>query len=98
MTANLLTHSNLFACGIASSHNRTDTIWISIRATQLLGSNGCIYQNVPSFMNADEMKTTLLLTMEKQPGNLHFTNSTLFSGVKGFRTPVRMPPKRLIVT
>jgi hypothetical protein len=45
MTANLLTHSK-FACGQQAvvPQQNFDTIWISIRATQLLGGNGCIYQ------------------------------------------------------
>jgi hypothetical protein len=47
------------AIGILSSLQQNfDTILFPIRATPIMGGNGCIYQNVP-FMNADEMKTHL---------------------------------------
>ena len=49
MVANLLSHSNLFAAGIARSgaYNRTLLLWIPKRRKKLLGSPDVYYSMSP---------------------------------------------------
>ena len=63
MTANLLTHSNLFACGIARSgaYNRTLTPFGFQSEQRNYWDVPAIYNEMSPFMNADKMKTPLLL-------------------------------------
>jgi dipeptidyl aminopeptidase/acylaminoacyl peptidase len=63
MTANLLTHSKLFACGIARSgaYNRTLTPFGFQSEQRNYWDVPEIYNTMSPFMNADKMKTPLLL-------------------------------------
>ena len=84
MTANLLTHSNLFACGIARSgaYNRTLTPFGFQSEQRNYWEVPEVYNTMSPFMNADKMKTPLLLVhgeADNNPGTL-----------KGLGAPVRM--------
>ncbi len=63
MTANLLSHSNLFAAGIARSgaYNRTLTPFGFQREERSYWEAPEVYYNMSPFMHADKMKTPLLL-------------------------------------
>lgn len=68
MTANLLTHSNLFACGIARSgaYNRTLTPFGFQSEQRNYWDVPDVYTKMSPFMNADKMKTPLLLVHGRQ--------------------------------
>ncbi len=63
MTANLLTHSDLFAAGIARSgaYNRTLTLSAFKVKNETTGKRRRFITACPPFMHADKMKTPLLL-------------------------------------
>ena len=64
MTANLLSHSNLFAAGIARSgaYNRTLTPFGFQSEERSYWTSPDVYNVMSPFMNAHKMKTPLLLT------------------------------------
>ena len=95
MTANLLTHSNLFACGIARSgaYNRTLTPFGFQSEQRNYWESPEVYNTMSPFMNADKMKTPLLLThgeADNNPGTFTLQTERYFQALKGLGAPVRM--------
>lgn len=95
MTANLLTHSNLFACGIARSgaYNRTLTPFGFQSEQRNFWEASEVYNAMSPFMNAHKMKTPLLLThgeADNNPGTFTLQTERYFQALKGLGAPVRM--------
>jgi dipeptidyl aminopeptidase/acylaminoacyl peptidase len=95
MTANLLTHSNLFACGIARSgaYNRTLTPFGFQSEQRNYWDAPNVYNTMSPFMNADKMKTPLLLVhgdADNNPGTFTLQTERYFQALKGLGAPVRM--------
>lgn len=95
MTANLLTHSNLFACGIARSgaYNRTLTPFGFQSEQRNYWDVPNIYNEMSPFMNADKMKTPLLLVhgeADNNPGTFTLQTERYFQALKNLGAPVRM--------
>lgn len=95
MTANLLTHSNLFACGIARSgaYNRTLTPFGFQSEQRNYWEIPKIYNEMSPFMNAEKMKTPLLLVhgeADNNPGTFTLQTERYFQALKGLGAPVRM--------
>ncbi|NUY80952.1 prolyl oligopeptidase family serine peptidase [Flavobacterium sp. MAH-1] len=95
MTANLLTHSNLFACGIARSgaYNRTLTPFGFQSEQRNYWEIPNVYNGMSPFMNAEKMKTPLLLVhgdADNNPGTFTLQTERYFQALKGLGAPVRM--------
>ncbi|UTX49208.1 S9 family peptidase [Chryseobacterium sp. MA9] len=95
MTANLLTHSNLFACGIARSgaYNRTLTPFGFQSEQRNYWDVPEIYNTMSPFMNADKMKTPLLLIhgdADNNPGTFTLQTERYFQALKNLGAPVKM--------
>jgi dipeptidyl aminopeptidase/acylaminoacyl peptidase len=95
MTANLLTHSNLFACGIARSgaYNRTLTPFGFQSEQRNYWDVPEIYNGMSPFMNADKMKTPLLLVhgdADNNPGTFTLQSERYFQALKNLGAPVRL--------
>jgi dipeptidyl aminopeptidase/acylaminoacyl peptidase len=95
MTANLLTHSNLFACGIARSgaYNRTLTPFGFQSEQRNYWDVPAIYNEMSPFMNADKMKTPLLLIhgeADNNPGTFTLQTERYFQALKNLGAPTRM--------
>jgi dipeptidyl aminopeptidase/acylaminoacyl peptidase len=95
MTANLLTHCNLFACGIARSgaYNRTLTPFGFQNEQRNYWETPEVYNTMSPFMNADKMKTPLLLVhgdADNNPGTFTLQTERYFQALKGLGAPVRM--------
>ena len=95
MTANLLTHSNLFACGIARSgaYNRTLTPFGFQSEQRNYWDIPTIYNEMSPFMNADKMKTPLLLVhgdADNNPGTFTLQSERYFQALKNLGAPVRL--------
>ncbi|RZJ70914.1 prolyl oligopeptidase family serine peptidase [Flavobacterium sp.] len=95
MTANLLTHSNLFACGIARSgaYNRTLTPFGFQSEQRNYWEVPNIYDEMSPFMNANKMKTPLLLIhgeADNNPGTFTLQTERYFQAIKGLGGPARM--------
>jgi dipeptidyl aminopeptidase/acylaminoacyl peptidase len=95
MTANLLTHSNLFACGIARSgaYNRTLTPFGFQSEQRNYWDVPEIYNGMSPFMNADKMKTPLLLVhgdADNNPGTFTLQSERYFQALKGLGAPIRL--------
>ena len=95
MTANLLTHSNLFACGIARSgaYNRTLTPFGFQSEQRNYWDVPTIYNGMSPFMNADKMKTPLLLVhgdADNNPGTFTLQSERYFQALKGLGAPARL--------
>lgn len=95
MTANLLTHSNLFACGIARSgaYNRTLTPFGFQSEQRNYWDVPEIYNTMSPFMNSDKMKTPLLLVhgdADNNPGTFTLQSERYFQALKGLGAPVRL--------
>lgn len=95
MTANLLTHSNLFACGIARSgaYNRTLTPFGFQSEQRNYWEAQKVYNEMSPFMNAEKMKTPLLLVhgdADNNPGTFTLQTERYFQALKGLGAPVRM--------
>ena len=95
MTANLLTHSNLFACGIARSgaYNRTLTPFGFQSEQRNYWDVPAIYNGMSPFMNADKMKTPLLLVhgeADNNPGTFTLQTDRYFQALKNLGAPTRM--------
>lgn len=95
MTANLLTHSDLFACGIARSgaYNRTLTPFGFQSEQRNYWDAPEIYNTMSPFMNAHKMKTPLLLThgeADNNPGTFTLQTERYFQALKNLGAPVRM--------
>jgi len=95
MTANLLTHSDLFACGIARSgaYNRTLTPFGFQSEQRNYWEVPQIYNTMSPFMTADKMKTPLLLVhgdADNNPGTFTLQSERYFQALKGLGAPVRL--------
>lgn len=95
MTANLLTHSNLFAAGIARSgaYNRTLTPFGFQREQRNYWDAPGVYNTMSPFMNAHKMKTPILLVhgeADNNPGTFTLQTERYFQALKGLGAPARM--------
>lgn len=95
MTANLLSHSNLFAAGIARSgaYNRTLTPFGFQSEERSYWEAPEIYYNMSPFMHADTMKTPLLLIhgeADNNSGTYPLQSERYFNALKGLGAPVRL--------
>ena len=95
MTANLLTHTNLFACGIARSgaYNRTLTPFGFQSEQRNYWEAMDVYSKMSPFTTADKMKTPLLLVhgeADNNPGTFTLQTERYFQALKGFGAPVKM--------
>jgi dipeptidyl aminopeptidase/acylaminoacyl peptidase len=95
MTANLLSHSNLFACGIARSgaYNRTLTPFGFQSEQRNFWDVPEVYAGMSPFNAADKMKTPLLLVhgdADNNPGTFTLQSERYFQALKGLGAPVRL--------
>lgn len=95
MTANLLTHCNLFACGIARSgaYNRTLTPFGFQSEQRNYWDTPEVYNTMSPFMTADKMKTPLLLVhgeADNNPGTFTLQTERYFQALKGLGAPARL--------
>ncbi len=95
MTANLLTHSKLFACGIARSgaYNRTLTPFGFQSEQRNYWDAPEVYNTMSPFMNAEKMKTPILLVhgdADNNPGTFTLQTERYFQALKGLGATVRM--------
>ncbi|UUV21624.1 S9 family peptidase [Paenimyroides aestuarii] len=95
MTANLLAHTKLFACGIARSgaYNRTLTPFGFQSEQRNYWEVPDVYNTMSPFMNAEKMKTPLLLVhgeADNNPGTFTLQTERYFQALKGLGAPVRM--------
>lgn len=94
MTANLLTHSDLFAAGIARSgaYNRTLTPFGFQGEERNYWEAQKTYNEMSPFNYADKMKTPMLLVHgenDNNPGTFPIQSERYFQALKGFGAPVR---------
>ncbi|PRD54102.1 S9 family peptidase [Sphingobacterium gobiense] len=95
MTANLLSHSDLFAVGIARSgaYNRTLTPFGFQREQRNYWDDPGLYNRMSPFMNAEKMKTPMLLIhgdADNNPGTFTLQTERYFQALKNMGAPVRM--------
>ena len=95
MTANLLSHCNLFAAGIARSgaYNRTLTPFGFQNEERSYWEAPEVYNTMSPFMNADKMKTPLLLIhgeADNNTGTFPLQSERYFNALKGMGAPVRL--------
>ncbi|MFL1011319.1 alpha/beta hydrolase family protein [Flavisericum labens] len=95
MTANLLSHSNLFAAGVARSgaYNRTLTPFGFQSEERNYWEAPGVYYNMSPFMHADTMKTPLLLihgAADNNSGTYPLQSERYFNALKGLGAPVRL--------
>jgi dipeptidyl aminopeptidase/acylaminoacyl peptidase len=95
MTANLLSHSDLFAAGIARSgaYNRTLTPFGFQAEERNYWEAPNIYYEMSPFMHADEMKTPLLMIhgeADNNSGTYPMQSERYFNALKGLGATVRL--------
>ncbi len=95
MTANLLSHSTLFAAGIARSgaYNRTLTPFGFQSEQRSYWEASDVYDRMSPFMNADKMKTPMLLVhgeADNNSGTHTMQSERYFQALKSFGAPVRL--------
>lgn len=95
MTANLLTHSDLFAAGIARSgaYNRTLTPFGFQAEERNYWEAPDVYNTMSPFMHADKMKHPLLLIHggdDNNSGTFTMQSERYFNALKGFGAPARL--------
>ncbi len=95
MTANLLTHSDLFAAGIARSgaYNRTLTPFGFQAEERNYWEAPEVYNTMSPFMHADKMKHPLLLIHggdDNNSGTYTMQSERYFNALKGFGAPARL--------
>tara|TARA_R110000850_G_scaffold16697_3_gene51803 strand:+ start:31285 stop:33708 length:2424 start_codon:yes stop_codon:yes gene_type:complete len=95
MTANLLSHSNLFAAGIARSgaYNRTLTPFGFQAEERNYWEAPEIYYEMSPFMHAEKMKTPMLLIhgeADNNSGTYPMQSERYFNALKGLGAPVRL--------
>lgn len=95
MTANLLTHSNLFAAGIARSgaYNRTLTPFGFQSEERNYWEAPEVYNDMSPFQNADKMKTPLLLIhgeADNNSGTFPMQSERYFNALKGLGATARL--------
>lgn len=94
MTANLLTHSDLFAAGIARSgaYNRSLTPFGFQGEERNYWEAKEVYDKMSPFNYVDKMKTPMLLIHgadDNNPGTFPIQSERYFQALKGFGAPVR---------
>jgi dipeptidyl aminopeptidase/acylaminoacyl peptidase len=95
MTANLLTHCDLFACGIARSgaYNRTLTPFGFQSEQRNYWDVPDVYNKMSPFMNANKMKKPILLIhgeADNNPGTFTLQTERYFQALKGLGANARM--------
>ncbi len=95
MVANLLSHSDLFAAGIARSgaYNRTLTPFGFQSEERTYWEAPEVYYTMSPFMHADKMKTPLLLIhgeADNNSGTYPMQSERYFNALKGLGAPVRL--------
>ncbi|HRB27227.1 MAG TPA: prolyl oligopeptidase family serine peptidase [Niabella sp.] len=95
MTANLLAHSNDFACGVARSgaYNRTLTPFGFQSEQRNYWDVPELYNKMSPFMNANKIKKPILLIhgeADNNPGTFTLQTERLFQAVKGLGGKARM--------
>jgi dipeptidyl aminopeptidase/acylaminoacyl peptidase len=95
MVANLLSHSDLFAAGIARSgaYNRTLTPFGFQSEQRSYWEAPDVYYTMSPFMHADKMKTPLLLThgeADNNSGTYPLQSERYFNALKGLGATVRL--------
>ncbi|WP_299311929.1 prolyl oligopeptidase family serine peptidase [uncultured Aquimarina sp.] len=95
MTANLLSHSNLFAAGIARSgaYNRTLTPFGFQSEERSYWEAPDVYYTMSPFMHADKMKTPLLLIhgeADNNSGTYPLQSERYFNALKGLGATARL--------
>jgi dipeptidyl aminopeptidase/acylaminoacyl peptidase len=95
MVANLLSHSNLFAAGIARSgaYNRTLTPFGFQSEERSYWESPETYYTMSPFMHADKMKTPLLLVhgeADNNSGTYPLQSERYFNALKGLGAPARL--------
>lgn len=95
MVANLLSHSDLFAAGIARSgaYNRTLTPFGFQSEERTYWDAPEVYYAMSPFMHADKMKTPLLLIhgeADNNSGTYPMQSERYFNAIKGLGGPVRL--------
>ncbi|MCK0201788.1 prolyl oligopeptidase family serine peptidase [Ornithobacterium rhinotracheale] len=95
MTANLLTHSDDFKCGVARSgaYNRTLTPFGFQSEQRNYWDNPKLYNTMSPFMNANKMKKPLLLIhgdADNNSGTFTFQSIRYFQALKNLGAPVRL--------
>jgi len=95
MTANLLSHSDLFAAGIARSgaYNRTLTPFGFQSEERNYWESPEVYNSMSPFMHADKMKTPLLLVhgeADNNSGTYPMQSERYFNALKGLGATVRL--------
>jgi dipeptidyl aminopeptidase/acylaminoacyl peptidase len=95
MTANLLSHSDLFAAGIARSgaYNRTLTPFGFQAEERNYWEAPDVYNTMSPFMHADKMKHPLLLIHgadDNNSGTYTMQSERYFNALKGFGAPARL--------
>lgn len=95
MTANLLSHSDLFAAGIARSgaYNRTLTPFGFQAEERNYWEAPEVYNTMSPFMNSHNMKTPLLLIhgeADNNSGTYPMQSERYFNALKGLGAPVRL--------
>lgn len=95
MTANLLTHSSLFKCGVARSgaYNRTLTPFGFQREQRNFWDVPEVYNRMSPFMHAHKMKKPILLVhgeADNNAGTFTFQTERYFQALKGLGADARM--------
>ncbi|WP_080057302.1 S9 family peptidase [Spirosoma aerolatum] len=95
MTANLLTHSRMFKAGIARSgaYNRTLTPFGFQNEQRTYWQAPEVYSKMSPFMNADKMKTPLLLIhgeADNNTGTFPIQSERYYNALKGFGATTRL--------
>lgn len=95
MSANLLTHSDLFVTGIARSgaYNRTLTPFGFQKEERFYWDAPDVYNSISPFMHADKMKYPLLLIhgeCDDNQGTHTMQSERYFSALKGLGVPARL--------
>ena len=95
MTANLLTHSDLFAAGIARSgaYNRSLTPFGFQSEERSYWDASEVYQSMSPFMHAEKMKTPMQIVhgeADNNSGTHTMQSERYFQALKSFGAPVRL--------
>ncbi len=95
MTANLLSNSNLFRAGIARSgaYNRTLTPFGFQNEQRSYWQAPDVYNKMSPFMNADKMKTPLLLVhgeADNNTGTFPIQSERYYNALKGFGATTKL--------
>jgi dipeptidyl aminopeptidase/acylaminoacyl peptidase len=95
MTANLLTHSRYFKAGIARSgaYNRTLTPFGFQNEQRTYWQAPEVYSKMSPFMNADKMKTPLMLIhgeADNNTGTFPIQSERYYNALKGFGATTRL--------